>query len=108
VKRVAHGAAVAEEVYAGDRHRGDGQGSKIEPILAEVSTSIREPNKNPGKAIPPGAGSRWFYSITTGPAPARPRPRLEGVDDRLDDIEFGEIVRRREGQKQIELKLEDL
>lgn len=82
---------------------------KIEPILADASISISDLKKNPSAAIEAAEG--FPVAILNRNTPAAylvPAKAWEDLMDRLEDIELAEIVRKRQGQKRIKVRLEDL
>lgn len=82
---------------------------KIEPILASAGVSISELKKNPSAVI--AAADGFPIAILNRNRPAAylvPADAWEAILDRLDDIELVRIVKEREGQPEIEVRLEDL
>jgi antitoxin StbD len=78
-------------------------------ILADVAASITELKKNPMAAVRSAEGhavailnhnKAEFYCV--------PAELYEQMLDRLDDIALADIIRKREGQKEIEVDLDDL
>lgn len=82
---------------------------KIEPILAPAAVSISELKKNPSAAIEAAEG--FPVAILNRNKPAAylvPAKAWEELMDRLEDIELAEIVRERQGQRRVKMRLEDL
>lgn len=81
----------------------------IDPILAGAGISITELKKNPSAAI--AAAEGFPVAVLNHNTPAAylvPAKAWEELMDRLEDIELAEIVRQRQGQKSIKVRIEDL
>jgi antitoxin StbD len=81
----------------------------LNPILADASISVSELKKNPSAAIDAAAG--FPVAILNRNVPSAylvPAAAWEALMDRLEDIELAQIVREREGEKGIPVRLEDL
>lgn len=81
----------------------------VRPILANVSTSISELQKDPiavvksGKGLPVAVLSKnepIFYCV--------PAELFEAMMDKLEDVELAALVEARKGQSEIEIALERL
>lgn len=82
---------------------------KIEPILAPAGISISELKKNPSAAIKAAEGFPIaILNRNTPEAYLIPAKAWEEMMDRLDDIELAAIVKQRQGQKRIKVRLEEL
>jgi len=82
---------------------------KIEPILAPAGISISELKKNPSAAIEAAHGQPLAVLNRNRPAAYLvPAEAWEAILDCLDDIELAKIVKRRQGQKMIKVRLGDL
>ena len=82
---------------------------KLESILAPTGISISELKKNPSAAIEAAEG--FPVAVLNRNTPAAylvPAKAWEELMDRLEDIELAEIVRERQDQKRIRVRLEDL
>jgi len=81
----------------------------IHEILADAGVSISDLKKNPSAVIEAADG--FPVAVLNRNVPAAylvPAKAWEELMDRLEDIELAEIVRQRQGQKRIRVKLEDL
>jgi antitoxin StbD len=82
---------------------------KIDQILADASISISELKKNPSAVIE--AANGFPVAILNRNTPSAylvPAAAWEALMDYLDDMELVEIVRQREQEEEIEVKLEEL
>jgi antitoxin StbD len=82
---------------------------ELEPILAGASISISDLKKNPTAAIEAAEG--FPVAVLNRNTPAAylvPAEAWEELMDRLEDIELAEIVRQRQGQKSVKVKIDDL
>jgi antitoxin StbD len=81
----------------------------LHEILADTGVSISDLKKNPSAVIEAAGG--FPVAVLNRNTPAAylvPAKAWEELMDRLEDIELAEIVRQRQGQKRIRVKLEDL
>lgn len=81
----------------------------IHQFLADAGVSISDLKKNPSAVIKAADG--FPVAVLNRNVPAAylvPAKAWEELMDRLEDIELAEIVRQRQGQKRIRVKLEDL
>jgi antitoxin StbD len=81
----------------------------IHQILADAGVSISDLKKNPSAVI--AAADGFPIAILNRNTPAAylvPAKAWEEIMDILEDIELAKIVREREGEKAIRVKLEDL
>lgn len=81
----------------------------IEPILADAGVSISDLKKNPSAVI--AAAEGFPVAILNRNTPAAylvPAAAWEALMDRLEDIELAEIVREREHEVAVKVRLEDL
>jgi antitoxin StbD len=81
----------------------------IHQILADAGVSISDLKKNPSAVI--AAANGFPVAVLNRNTPAAylvPAKAWEEIMDILEDIELAKIVREREGEKAIRVKLEDL
>ena len=79
------------------------------PLLADYGVSISELKKNPSAVIAEAEGFPVaIFNRNTPAAYLIPADAWEALLDRLEDIELAEIVRERQGEKRIKVRLEDL
>ncbi|MGV3731519.1 MAG: type II toxin-antitoxin system Phd/YefM family antitoxin [Sphingopyxis sp.] len=79
------------------------------PLLADYGISISELKKNPSAAIRAADGAPVaILNRNTPEAYLVPAEAWEAILDALDDLRLAEIVREREGQKEIEVSIDDL
>lgn len=81
----------------------------IHHLLADVGVSISDLKKNPSAVI--AAADGFPVAILNRNTPAAyliPAKAWEAIMDQLEDIELAEIVKARQGQKRVRVKLEDL
>jgi len=79
------------------------------PLLADYGVSISELKKNPSAVIAEAEGGPVaILNRNTPAAYLIPADAWEEILDRLDDMELARLVRERQGQKRITVKLEDL
>ena len=81
----------------------------LDPILAPNSVSISQLKKNPSAVIEAAEGFPVaVLNHNTPTAYLIPAKAWEELIDRLEDIELAEIVRQRQGEKRVRVRLEDL
>lgn len=79
------------------------------PLLADYGISISELKKNPSAAIRAADGAPVaILNRNTPEAYLVPAKAWEELLETLDDLRLAEIVRRREGQESIAVRIEDL
>lgn len=81
----------------------------IHQLLADAGVSISDFKKNPSAVI--AAADGFPIAILNRNTPAAylvPADAWEAIMERLEDIELAEIVRQRQDQKSIRVKIEDL
>ncbi|MEP7348743.1 MAG: type II toxin-antitoxin system prevent-host-death family antitoxin [Sphingorhabdus sp.] len=81
----------------------------IHQILADAGVSISDLKKNPSAVI--AAADGFPIAILNRNTPAAylvPAKAWEAIMDQLEDMELVKIVREREGQEAIPVKIEDL
>lgn len=80
-----------------------------QPLLADYCISISELKKNPSAAIRAADGAPVaILNRNTPEAYLVPAKAWEELLETLDDLRLAEIVRRREGQEAIVVRIEDL
>ena len=78
-------------------------------LLADYGVSISELKKNPSAVIAQAEGGPIaILNRNTPAAYLIPADAWEDILDLLDDIELGRIVKERQGEKRIKVRLEDL
>ena len=81
----------------------------MEAILADASISITELKRNPGAVIEAADGESVAVLVHNKPSaylvPAETYKRLL---ERLEDLELAELVRERNGEKRVKVKLDEL
>jgi len=78
-------------------------------ILSDVSAGISELKKNPMAIVAQGEG--FPVAILNRNAPvfyAVPAPAYEALMDKLEDMELGDIVRERQGERVLEVDINEL
>jgi antitoxin StbD len=81
----------------------------IEDLLAGSGVSISDLKKNPSAVIEAAGG--FPVAVLNRNTPAAylvPAKAWEELMDRLEDIELGELVRARAGERRVKVRLEDL
>lgn len=79
------------------------------PLLADYGVSISELKKNPSAVIAEAEGGAVaILNRNTPAAYLVPADTWEELLDRLDDIDLVALVKARQGQKRIKVKLENL
>ncbi len=79
------------------------------PLLADFGVSISELKKNPSAVIAEAEGAPVAILNRNSPAAYLiPADAWEEILDRLEDLELGKIVKSRQTQKRIKVRLEDL
>lgn len=79
------------------------------PLLADYGVSISELKKNPSAVIAEAEGGAVaILNRNTPAAYLVPADTWEALLDRLDDIALAEIVRKRQGQEEFEVSIDDL
>lgn len=79
------------------------------PLLADYGISISELKKNPSAAIRAADGAPVaILNRNTPEAYLVPAEAWEELLETLDDLRLAEIVRRREGQEAVAVRIEDL
>lgn len=81
----------------------------IRPILADNSTSISELKKNPMAVVDQADG--FPVAVLNRNQPAFycvPADAYEAMMDKLEDIELAALVKERENQPEIEVRIDDL
>jgi len=81
----------------------------IRPILADNSTSISELKKNPMAVVDQADG--FPVAVLNRNQPAFycvPADAYEALMDKLEDIELANLVKERESQPEIEVRIDDL
>ncbi|MFW7525164.1 type II toxin-antitoxin system Phd/YefM family antitoxin [Vibrio ostreicida] len=81
----------------------------VRPILADNSTSISELKKNPMAVIEQADG--FPVAVLNRNQPAFycvPADAYEMLMDKLEDIEFAQLVKEREHSEEIEINIDDL
>ena len=81
----------------------------MEAILADASISITELKRNPSAVIEAADGEPVAVLVHNKPSaylvPAETYKRLL---ERLEDLELAELVRERNGEKRVKVKLDEL
>jgi len=83
--------------------------TNMEAILADASISITELKRNPSAVIEAADGESVAVLVHNKPSaylvPAETYKRLL---ERLEDLELAELVRERNGEKRVKVKLDEL
>lgn len=81
----------------------------IDPLLADSGVSISDLKKNPTAVISAAGG--FPVAVLNRNTPAAylvPAKAWEELMDRLEDIELAELVKSRDGEERIKVRLENL
>lgn len=81
----------------------------ITPILADATTSISELKKNPMSVVEGADG--FPIAVLNRNQPAFycvPAAAYEALMDKLEDMEFAELVAQRENDTEVEVNIDDL
>ena len=83
--------------------------SSIHPILAEACVGISALKKNPMAVIEQASGSPVAILNRNRPVfYAVPAAAWEAMLDKIDDLELAALVRKREGEAEVEVDINEL